>query len=96
MSKSDRDALKAAAYTALWVFLAMFGMTALGWLADVSSWATSQDATVVFPDPRLLVKGVIAAVVAAASFVVAAVVRLAQAHNILPGQPPSYLPPPAE
>lgn len=89
MTPSARDALKAAAYTALWTFLAIFLTAVLGWLTALTEWATSDGGAVVFPDPAVLVKAMVAAVAAALAFVVAAVVRLAQAAGA-PGQPPSY------
>lgn len=90
MTPANRDALKAAAYTALWTFLGMFALALGGWLNDVVQWASSDNAAVLFPDPAVLVKAAVAAVAAAAGFVVAAVVRLAQANGIAPGQPPAY------
>jgi hypothetical protein len=91
MSKVNIDAIKAAAYTALWVFIAMFGTALLGWLGDVTAWATDDGGTVVFPDPTALVKATVAAVTAGFSFIVAAAIRLAQANGILPGKPPAYV-----
>lgn len=91
MTKANRDAIKAAAYTALWTFLGMFGAAAIGWLNDVQKWATSDGAVTVFPDPSVLVKAGIAATAAGFAFVVAAIVRLAQANGLLPGQPPAYV-----
>ena len=34
---TTRDAFRAAAFTAAWTFLAVFGLSLSGWLADVAS-----------------------------------------------------------
>lgn len=75
---TNKDAIKAGAYTALWSFIALFGLSLIGWLNDVVGWATSDGATVAFPDPSVLVKAAAAAVAAAASGLVGTIVRLAQ------------------
>lgn len=91
MNKQTIDALKSAGYVALWTFLGLFAAALTGWLADVVDWATSEDAAVVFPDPTVLVKAIVAAVAAAFSGITAAIFRLAQAAGFLPGTPPAYL-----
>lgn len=86
---STRDALKAAGWSAVWTFTALFGLSALGWLSDLAQWASSQGTE---PLPTLSVIGyaAVSAAVAAASAVLTAVVRLAQAKGVLPGNGPSY------
>lgn len=87
----DRNALKAAAYSALWTFVAMFGVTLLGWLNDVGQWATDAgEDRGTFPDLSVLGGGALAAAAAALTFIVAFVVRQAQASGVVPGAPPSY------
>lgn len=75
---TNKDAIKAGLYTALWTFIALFGLSLVGWLGDVTEWATGDGATVVFPDPAVLVKAAAAAVAAAASGFVGAIIRLGQ------------------
>lgn len=86
---STRDALKAAGWSAVWTFIALFGVSTLGWLSDVAQWASSQGTE---PLPALSVLGyaVVSAAVAAVSGVITAAVRLAQAKGVLPGNGPSY------
>lgn len=86
---NTRDAIRAARNAALWAFLGTFGMTALGWLGDVAEWASSSGATQ-FPGLSVLGFGVVSAATSAATFAVAAGVRLAQAAGWVPGRPPSY------
>jgi hypothetical protein len=81
MNDATKNAIKAGAYTALWTFLALFGLSLAGWLNDVQQWATSDGAATVFPDPSVLVKAAAAAVTAAAGGLVGLVVRLAQAAS---------------
>lgn len=90
LSKPTRDALRAAFTSGLWAFLGTFGTSALGWLTDLTRWATQDGGAVVFPDPTLLVKAAVAAVVAGVTIVVAGVIRLAQAHGWIGGSPPTY------
>ena len=79
MSIANKNAIKAGIYTALWTFIALFGLSTVGWLNDVVGWAGSEGATVAFPDPSVLMKAAASAAAAAASGLVGAVVRLAQA-----------------
>jgi len=87
---SNRDAVKAALYTALWTFLGTFGLATIGWLNDWAQALSADNATVVFADPAILVKAGVSAAVAAASGLVGLIVRLAQANTSLPGSPPVY------
>lgn len=89
-SKPNRDALRAALTSGLWAFSGTFGASLLTWLQDVTRWATDDGGTVVFPDSGVLVKALVAAVVAAFTIVVAAAVRLAQANGLIGGKPPTY------
>ena len=75
---TNKDAIKAGLYTALWTFIALFGLSFVGYLNDVVEWATGDGATIVFPDPYVLVKAAAAAVSAAAAGLVGTLVRLAQ------------------
>lgn len=83
------DAFKAALYTALWTFIALFGTSLLGWLDAVAEWATSDGATVSFPDGAVLVKAGLSAAAAALSGIVAFAVRQAQVLLRL-GTGPTY------
>lgn len=84
-----RDALRAAGTSALWAFLGVFGVTLLGWLQAVTDWATSSG-TAPFPSLSVLGYGLVSAAAGAATFVIAAVIRLAQVAGWLPGTPPTY------
>lgn len=86
---TTRDALKAAGWSAVWTFVALFGLSAVGWLQDVAQWASSNGAD---PLPGLSVLGfaAVSAVVAAVSGLVTAIVRVAQAKGMVPGQGPAY------
>lgn len=90
MSQETKNALKSAAYTFLWTFIGVFGLSLAGWLGDLTQWATDDGGTVVFPDPTVLVKAAVAAVAAGSGFVVAAVIRLAQSAGWVPGEAPQY------
>lgn len=84
-----RNALKAAAMAGMWSFAGTFGLALLGFLNDVGRWAADHGRTP-FPSTSVLGYSAIAATVALATGVVAAVIRLAQAHGYLPGRPPTY------
>lgn len=86
---TTRNALKAGAYTALWTFLALFGAAALGFLTQVGQWASAHGRDP-FPDVSVLGYAFIAAVVAALAGILGTIIRLAQAHGLVPGQPPAY------
>lgn len=75
---TNKDAYKAGAYTALWTFVALFGLSLVGWLNEVVGWAGNEGANIVFPDPSVLMKAAASAAAAAASGLVGTVVRLAQ------------------
>lgn len=83
------DPLKAALSTALWTFIALFSITTLGWLSSVAEWASKSGHTQ-FPGLSVLGYGVVSAIVAAASGLVAFIVRFAQSKNVLPGTPPAF------
>lgn len=75
---TNKDAIKAGLYTALWTFVALFGLSVVGWLNDVVEAASGDNASVVFGDPAVLVKAAVSAAAAAASGLVGTIVRLAQ------------------
>lgn len=84
-----RDAIRAAVTSAAWAFVGVFGTTLLGWLQTVTEWASAGGAAP-FPSLSVLGYGVVSAAAGAATFVVAAAIRLAQVAGWLPGTPPSY------
>lgn len=84
------DSLKAALYTALFTFVALFGLSLAGWLNDVWHWASSNDHAVLFPDPAVVWKAAVSAVIAACSGLVNFAVRFAQGH-LGAGELPTYV-----
>jgi len=88
LSQKTRNAARAGAATAGFVFVTVFGASLLGWSTEVASWASSSGAEP-FPGTSVLGYGAVSAVVAAASGAVNAVVRWAQA-SLGRGNPPSY------
>ena len=68
------DWLRAASRTAVQTFVGMFGLSLVGWLADVGAWAGSSEG--MFPSVSPLGKAAVAALVAAASGVVAALMNV--------------------
>lgn len=89
MNTDITNAAKAAGWTSLFTFVALFGVTLLGWLQDVTVWA-SDSGVAEFPTLSVLGYGVIAAAAAAATGFVNFVVRFAQAKGVLPGSGPDY------
>ena len=75
---TNKDAIKAGLYTALWTFIALFGLALVGWLNDLVAAASNDDAALTFGDPAVLVKAAVSAAAAAASGLVGILVRLAQ------------------
>lgn len=89
---TTRDAIKAGVATALITAGVLFGASLTGWLQDVLSWAQAgPDEVVVFPDPGVLAKAAVAAVVGAAIGLVNTLVRLGQRALGL-GSGPVYQP----
>lgn len=88
-----RNALRAAAWTALFSFVGLFGLSLLGWLQDVAVWASSSGREPL-PGLSTLGYGLVAAAASAAIGLVNFVVRYAQARGVVPGQPPTYEPRP--
>lgn len=88
---STRDAWKAALWTALFAFVTLFGLALVGWLQDVWQWASDDSGAVLFPDPAVLLKALVAAVVSALIGLVNFVVRFAQAHGVVKGEGPTYV-----
>jgi len=78
VNDATKNAIKAGLFTALWTFIALFGLSLVGWLNDVVEAASDENATIVFGDPAVLVKAAVSAAAAAASGLVGLVVRLAQ------------------
>jgi hypothetical protein len=84
------NSLKSGAYTALWTFIALFGISLLGFLQEVAGWAT-QGGAAPFPSTSTLGFAFVSAIVAAASGIVGTVVRLVQSTTtLIPGGPPRY------
>ena len=86
---TSADALKAAVSTSLWAFIGIFGMSLLGWLSEVASWASASGADP-FPKTSVLGYALVSAAAAAAAFAVAGAVRYAQTRGWIPGKPPHY------
>jgi len=80
--------LKAALWTTLFVFIAVFSTALLGFVTDVAQWAGTDDAT--FPSVTPLGKAAVAAFAAAASGLLNYIIRWAQSKGVLPGAGPSY------
>lgn len=85
----NRNALKAAGWTALFTAIATFALTALDWLQEVAVWASTSGAEPL-PGLSILGYGAVSALVGAASGFVNWVVRELQANDILPGAGPRY------
>lgn len=68
-----KDALIRGARTALWTFIAVFGVSLLGFINDVAGWAGASDKA--FPSVNPLGKAAIAALCAAASGFIGLVVN---------------------
>lgn len=76
---TNKDAVKAGLYTALWTFIALFGLSLTEWLNDLTAAASADNGELVFyGDPTVLVKAAVSAAAAAASGLVGTIVRLAQ------------------
>lgn len=84
-----KDALRAAAWTALFSFVTLFGASVAGWLQDVAAWASSSGREPL-PGLSVLGYGFVAAAAAAAIGLVNFIVRAAQARGVIPGRPPRY------
>lgn len=76
-----RNAVKAAAWTALFTFISLFGLSLLDWLNDVWAWAQDKENVVLFPDPTVLAKAGVSAVMAAVTGLVNFAVRWAQSKT---------------
>lgn len=85
------DALKAAAWTALWTFAAVFGLGCIGFLSDVQAWASDASRTA-FPSVQPVAKAAASGVAAALAGLLNFVYRFAQSKGInLPGKPATYI-----
>lgn len=78
MNDATKNAIKAGAFTALWAFIALFGLSLVGWLNDVVDAASGTDGSIIYPDPTILAKAAVSAAAASLSGLVGTVVRLAQ------------------
>jgi amino acid transporter len=78
---STNDAFKAALWTALFSFITLFGVSAVGWLQDVVVWASESGASD-FPDLSVLGYGLVSAVASVAIGFVNFVIRFAQAKGL--------------
>jgi len=70
--------LKRAVRSFLFAFIALFGLSLIGWLNDVVQWANDTQAANVFPDPGVLVKAAISAAASAAVGFVTFLVNLVE------------------
>lgn len=86
------DSIKAGAYTAVFSFITLFGLSLVGWLNDVVEWA-SNDGTVAFPSGSGLAKAAASAATAALIGLVNAVIRWAQDQTGVGPETPDYTPP---
>jgi hypothetical protein len=78
MNDATKNAIKAGFFTALWTFIALFGLSLAGWLNDVVEAVSNADGIVIYPDPAVLIKAAVSAAAAAASGLVGLIVRLGQ------------------
>lgn len=83
------NSAKAAGWTFVFSFIGLFSVTLLGWLQDVTVWA-SDSGVAEFPTLSVLGYGAVAAATSAAIGVVNFVVRYAQGKGVLPGNGPTY------
>lgn len=81
--------LKAGAVTAAFTFIGAFALGALGWVAEVAAWASSEGASD-FPGYSALGYAVAAALVAAVTGLLNFLVRWAQGKGWVPGNGPVY------
>lgn len=84
------DQLRAALWTALFTFIALFGASLIGWTQAVIEWANAGGGVDVFPDVSVLGKAAVAAAGSAAAGFLNWAVRSAQAQGLIPGKGPSY------
>lgn len=75
------DALKAAAWTALFSFVTLFAGSALGWLQDVVVWASDAGASE-FPSLSVLGYAAVSAAASTAIGLVNFAVRYAQSRGV--------------
>jgi len=90
MSPELLNSAKAGAWTSLFTFVTLFGLSLVGWIGDLVVWASSNGIEA-FPDLSTLGYAAVVAVASAASGFVNFVVRYAQAKTGLPGSGPSYV-----
>ena len=91
------DEFKAAAWTALFSFVGLFGASLVGWMQQVVEWANAGSDVTVFPDVTVLGKAAVAAALSAVAGLVNFAYRWAQAKGVpLPGAKPAYVPAPRQ
>lgn len=78
---TTQDAFKAALWTALFSFLALFGVSLIGWTGDVVEWANNEGATA-FPSLSVLGYAAVSAFGAAMTGLLNFVVRFAQSKGV--------------
>lgn len=78
---SPRDALKSALWTVLFSFIALFGVSLIGWIGDVTEWASSSGQAA-FPSLSVLGYAAVAAFASASIGLVNFAVRFAQAKGV--------------
>lgn len=83
------NAIKAGAWTALFSFVTLFGLSLLSFLQEIVSWS-SASGQAPFPEISVLGYAFVTAFVSAITGIVNSVIRLAQAAGVIPGGPPSY------
>lgn len=88
MSPEIKNALKAGLWTALFSFIGLFFLSAIGWVNKVAEWASS-NGTAEFPDLSILAYAAVSAASAAVIGLFNAVVRAFQGATGL-GTTPSY------
>lgn len=81
--------LKAGGVTALFTFLGLFFLSAIGWVTEVGAWASSEGASE-FPSFTTLGYAVAAAFAAAVVGLLNFLFRLFQSKGWIPGDGPTY------
>lgn len=88
MNPELKNAIKAGAWTALFTFIGLFFLSAIGWVQDVAQWANSSG-TLEFPDLSVLAYAAVSAACAAVIGLFNAIVRAVQSMTHI-GTTPSY------
>lgn len=88
MTPELKNAIKAGAWTALFTFIGLFFLSAIGWVQDVAEWASSNGA-VEFPDLSVLGYAAVSAMCAGVIGLFNVIVRAVQSMTNV-GTIPSY------